>query len=77
MIKKRFISFIIPFFILCAVMLCGTTSCSSQKSIYGKKKAPAYKSVRNNSPKWNYTQNNSKTKYVIKDHKRKKHHPYK
>ena len=73
--KKRFIDFIL-LFILCIAVVCGTTSCSSKKAIYGRKKAPEYKSVRNNKPKWSYTQNNRTTKYVIKNHKRKKHHPY-
>jgi hypothetical protein len=74
MTKKKLIRFI-PFFILCIAILCGTTSCSSQKVIHAKKKAPGYKNVRNNNPKWNYTQNSKQTKYVIK-HKSKKRRPY-
>jgi len=75
MIKKRLIRFI-PFLVLCITMLCGATSCSSQKVIHAKKKSPEYKDVRDNKPKWTHTKNSKKTKYVIKNHKKKKHRPY-
>jgi len=76
MIKKRLVRFI-PFFILCIAILCSTISCSSQKVIHAKKKSPEYKNVRDNKPRWAHTKNSKKTKHVIKDHKRKKHRPYK
>ena len=71
MIKKKLIR-LIPFFILCVAILCSTISCSSQKSVYSAKKAPGYKKERINKPKWSYTKNNKKTKYVIKKYKKKK-----
>ena len=74
MIKKKLISFI-SLFILCVAILCGTTSCSSQKYVYSSKKNSGYGKVRNNKPKWNATQNSKQTKYIIKN-KKKKYRPY-
>lgn len=70
MMKKNLIS-LISFFALCVAILCSTVSCSSQKLMYDKKKSSGYNNVRDNKPKWSGTQNSKKTKYVIKNHKRK------